>query len=176
MEPVKTSSMKLSRDSFSVERTKSGGRREGGGLFKPLFPICIYGIYWKSLNWGKCTHVKLCNPSLSPANVLAHPCCNHGDDDHHNDDDDGGDDDHHTDDDDGDDDHNDCQCTCTPPLLQYSLKMLLQLVKHSVNLNPTLDCSIFPAAIFSENASATSGALCPLKKTRIRLFNLCQRN
>ena len=96
--------------------------------------------------------MKLCNPSLSPANVLAHPCCNDDDDDHEDNDDDL----------DVDDD-NDCQCTCNPPLLQYSLKMLLQLVEHSVKLKPTLDCSIFPA-IFSENAAATSRAFCQLKK------------
>ena len=47
--------------------------------------------------------MKLCNPSLSPANVLAHPCCNDDDDDHEDNDDDL----------DVDDD-NDCQSTCTP--------------------------------------------------------------
>ena len=52
------------------------------------------------------------------------------------------------------------------PLLQYSLKMLLQLVEHSVKSKPTLDCSIFPA-IFSENAAATSRIFCQLKKNLV---------
>ena len=51
------------------------------------------------------------------------------------------------------------------PLLQNSLKMLLQLVEHSVKLKPTLDCSIFPS-IFSENAAATSRIFCQLKKKK----------
>ena len=81
------------------------------------------------------TGVKLCNPRLSTANVLAPPYRNRDDHDHDHVDDH---DDYHDDDDDDDDyyyydyhddDDNDhhhhhhyCKCTCTS-FLQYSLKL-----------------------------------------------------